>query len=216
MIGAACIFSASHPAPAASISPAMARDDSIERNSEPKANRIDWPAALAEHGRWLRTVVLARVGDHAAADDVMQEVAMAAVEKGHQLRDPTKVAPWLYRLAIFGALQYRRRQGRRRKLLGRFIEREPPADADRHEPDPLAWMLADEQRVMVREALEHLPKRDAEILLLKYTEDWSYRQLAEHLGLSASAVEARLHRARQKMRRALAKLDPSLIGARKG
>ena len=30
-----------------------------------------------------------------------------------------------------------------------------------------------------------------------YLKDWSYRQLAAHLGISESAVEARLHRARQ-------------------
>jgi RNA polymerase sigma-70 factor (ECF subfamily) len=59
---------------------------------------------------------------------------------------------------------------------------------------------------MVRQALETLPPRDAEIMLLKYSEDWSYQQLAEHLGLSVSAVEARLHRARQKMRQALLRL----------
>ena len=51
--------------------------------------------------------------------------------------------------------------------------------------------------MLVRRSLACLPRRDAEILLLKYTENWSYRQLAEHLGLSTSAVEARLHRARQ-------------------
>jgi RNA polymerase sigma-70 factor (ECF subfamily) len=66
---------------------------------------------------------------------------------------------------------------------------------------------------MVRQALDRLPRRDAEILLLKYTEDWSYRQVAEHLGLSTSAVEARLHRARRKMRRVLARLDPTLAAA---
>ena len=49
-----------------------------------------------------------------------------------------------------------------------------------------------------------LDDRDAELLLLKYTEDWSYRQIAANLGVSESAVEARLHRARQKLRSALA------------
>jgi RNA polymerase sigma-70 factor (ECF subfamily) len=188
----------------------MARDDPTERHSEPAANPVDWPAALAEHGRWLRTVVAARVGDFAAADDVMQEVATGAVEKGHQLRDPTRVAPWLYRLAVFAALQHRRRQGRRRKLIERFVERQPPKGADARELDPLDWLLADERKSLVRKALERLPRRDAEILLLKYTEDWSYRELAEHLGLSTSAVEARLHRARKKMRRALTAVDPTL------
>jgi RNA polymerase sigma-70 factor (ECF subfamily) len=191
----------------------MARDDTSQRQSEPAASRVDWSAVLTEHGRWLRTVVMARVGDPAAVDDVLQEVALAAVEKGHQLRDPASVAPWLYRLAVVSALQYRRRQGRRRKLIDRFTVRRPPTDSDTRELNPLDWLLADERKAMVRQAIARLPKRDAEILLLKYTEDWSYRELSEHLGISASAVEARLHRARQKMRSALAKVDPSFSPA---
>jgi RNA polymerase sigma-70 factor (ECF subfamily) len=189
----------------------MARQDMSERPSEPAASRVDWPAVLAEHGRWLRTVVLARVGEPAAVDDVLQEIALSAVEKGHQLRDHERVAPWLYRLAVVAALQYRRRQGRRRKLVDRFTALHPPAECDTREADPLDWLLADERKAMVRQALANLPKRDAEILLLKYTEDWSYCELSEHLGISTSAVEARLHRARQKMRRALAKVDPSFV-----
>jgi RNA polymerase sigma factor (sigma-70 family) len=192
----------------------MARHDTTERPSDPAASRIDWSAVLAEHGRWLRTVVLARVGEPAAVDDVLQEVALAAVDKGHQLRDRERVAPWLYRLAVVAALQYRRRQGRRRKLVDRFTALRPPTDSDTRETDPLDWLLADERKAMVRQALTRLPKRDAEILLLKYTEDWSYRELSEHLGISTSAVEARLHRARQKMRHALAKVDPSFATAR--
>jgi RNA polymerase sigma factor (sigma-70 family) len=192
----------------------MPRDESTVRRNEPVANRLDWPAELDRHGRWLRTVALARVGEAAAADDVMQDVAMTALAKGHQLRDPAKAAGWLYRLVVVAALQYRRRMGRRRKLLDRYADRFPPTDEDAREQDPLGWLLADEQKAMVRQAIEKLPRRDAEIVLLKYTEDWSYQQLAEHLGMSISAVEARLHRARKKMRQALHKLDPSLKARR--
>jgi RNA polymerase sigma-70 factor (ECF subfamily) len=154
------------------------------------------------------------VGEAAAADDVLQEVAMTAVEKGGQLRDSSRIAGWLYRLAVVASLQYRRRQGRRKKLLDRYSSREPNVDGAAREPNPLSWLLADEQKALVRQALTLLPPRDAEIMLLKYTEDWSYQQLAEHLGLSVSAVEARLHRARQKMRQALCRLDPSLNAGR--
>jgi RNA polymerase sigma-70 factor (ECF subfamily) len=192
----------------------MRAGDNTQRGGESAANPVDWTALLAQHARWLRTVVLARVGEAAAVDDVLQEVAIAAVEKGHQLRDPASAAPWLYRLAVMAALQYRRRQGRRRKLLERFAQRSRLEDSDARELDPLDWLLADERKAMIRKALARLPRRDAEILLLKYTEDWSYRDLAEHLGLSTSAVEARLHRARQKMRKALVAVDPTLVGAR--
>ncbi|HEV7226323.1 MAG TPA: sigma factor-like helix-turn-helix DNA-binding protein, partial [Pirellulales bacterium] len=40
-----------------------------------------------------------------------------------------------------------------------------------------------------------------------YTEDWSYLEIAARLGIGHSAVEARLHRARGRMRRELAALD---------
>jgi RNA polymerase sigma-70 factor (ECF subfamily) len=188
----------------------MPSDDPTASQRTTGADPIDWPAELDRHGRWLRTVALARVGEAAAADDVLQEVAMTALEKGNQLRDPGRVAGWLYRLVVVAALQYRRRQGRRKKLLDRYATRQPSVDGVAHEPDPLGWLLADERKTMVRQSLGKLPPRDAEIMLLKYSEDWSYQQLAEHLGLSVSAVEARLHRARQKMRQVLSKMDPSL------
>jgi len=168
---------------------------------------IDWQAALAEHNQWLRTVVYARVGEPEAVDEVMQEVSLAAVEQRSPLSDPTKVAPWLYRLAVTQSLLYRRKQGRRRKLTDRYAQRKRPKEQDNREADPLGWLLADERRRLIRTAVARLPRRDREILLLKYTEDWSYRDLSEHLGITLSAVEARLHRARRRLRDELAALE---------
>jgi RNA polymerase sigma-70 factor (ECF subfamily) len=169
--------------------------------------KIDWQAALAEHDRWLRTVVYARVGEGQAVDEVMQEVSLAAVRQKSPLADPGKVAPWLYRLAVTQSLLYRRKQGRRRKLTDAYARRRRPTEQDDREPDPLGWLLAEERRRLIRTALGRLSKRDAEILLLKYTEGWSYRELAGHMGISESAVQARLHRARRRMRRELAALE---------
>lgn len=169
--------------------------------------KIDWAAALAEHQRWLRAVVLARIGESQAVEEVLQEVALAAVESRSPLADPSRVAPWLYQIAVRQTLLYRRRQGRRRKLVGRFAERVGPKEEDDRSPNPLSWLLAGERNRLIREALEQMPRRDREILLLKYTENWTYRQLAGHLGISSSAVEARLHRARQRLRRELARVE---------
>jgi RNA polymerase sigma-70 factor (ECF subfamily) len=165
--------------------------------------RIDWAATLAEHDRWLRTAVFARLGEHQAVDEVMQEVALAAVAQRAPLKDPARVAAWLYRLAVRQVLLYRRRCGRQRKLLGGYAGSWSGHPISSAAPDPLDWLLQAERRGLVRAALGQLPGRDAEILLLKYTEDWSYRELATHLGVSESAVEARLHRARQRLREAM-------------
>ena len=171
-----------------------------------EAPPLDWSRLLREHQRWLRTVVYARLQDPQAVDEVMQEVALAAVEQKAPLADPAKVAPWLYRLAVRQALLYRRRQGRQRKLLDRYAQRQIGLADSSLRPDPLQWLLAAERRRLLQRALERLPKRDAEILLLKYTEDWSYRQIAEHLGTTEGAIQLRLHRARRKLRQHLASL----------
>lgn len=176
--------------------------------SEPTPTlKIDWEAVLAAHERWLRTVIYARLGEPQAVEDVMQEVSLAAVRQQAPLADPSKVAPWLYRLAVTQSLLYRRKQGRRRRLTDQYAERTRPREEDAREPDPLDWLLADERRSLIRRAVARLVKRDAEILLLKYTEDWSYRELAQHLGVSQTALQARLHRARQRLRDELAALE---------
>ncbi len=165
---------------------------------------IDWQATLVQHDRWLRTVVLARVGAASAVDEVMQEVALAAVRQQAPLADAAKAAPWLYRLAIIQSLLYRRKLGRRRKLTARYAERMRPMEHDSRTVDPLAWLLADERQRAVRQAIGRMPRREAEILLLKYSENWSYLQLAHHLGTTEGAIESRLHRARQRLRQELA------------
>ena len=178
--------------------------------AEADAASVDWPRLLAENDRWLRTVVAVRLGEPQAIDEVMQEVALAAIRQQAPLADREKAAPWLYRLAVRQTLLYRRKQGRRRKLIDRVARRNQPSEADNRDPDPLAWLLAEERRSPVREAMSHLGRHDAEILMLKYIEEWSYRELAEHLGVSESAVEARLYRARQRLRTELTAVN--LVG----
>lgn len=178
---------------------------------------MPWDAALQQHERWLRTVVYSRVGEAQAVDDVMQEVALAIAGRPDRPVVPERMAPWLYRVAVRQALLYRRKAGRRRRLLDRYGQRTGAGVAQVRADDPLDWLLAQERCSLLRSALQQLPMRDAQILRLKYSEDWTYQQIASHLGLSVRAVEARLHRARKRLRLALAaiehdKREPSDVG----
>ena len=166
------------------------------------SSNFDWAEALARHERWLRTVVASRLGEQQAVDEVFQEVSLAAVSSKSSV-DSSSVAGWLYRLAIHKTLMYRRTTGRRRNFNGRYAKRARTKAEDREPNDPLGWLLLDERTALIRRAVGQLPPRDAEILLLKYTEGWSCRDLAAHLGQTEAAIESRLHRARAKLRQAL-------------
>ena len=162
---------------------------------------IDWGRCLAEHAGWLRHVIRARTGEPQAVDEVWQQVSLAAVEQRSPLTDPAKVAPWLHRLAVVLSARYRRQQGRSRKALARLLERGDDAVST----DALSWLIRRERHELTRQALARLAPRDAEVLSLKYGQRWSYRQIAQRLGITEKAVDARMQRAREKLRQELAR-----------
>jgi RNA polymerase sigma-70 factor (ECF subfamily) len=167
------------------------------------AGALDWGATLALHDRWLRRVVSSRLGEPQAVDEVMQDVALAAVAQRSPLHNPARVAVWLYRLAVRHVLIYRRKSGRHRGLVARYAARNGVSELDAS-PSPLAWLVRDERQTLVRDALRRLPPRDAELLILKHAEGFSARELADRLGVAVATIEARLHRARHRLRAELA------------
>lgn len=167
---------------------------------------IDWEQTLEKHRPWLRSVVAARVGEGHGIDEVLQEVAMAAIKGAPADLPPEKAGPWLYAVAVRQALMYRRSAGRRRKLVDGFVEKVQPSN-DSREANPLDWLVAEEQATKIQKAMAALHRRDREILLLKYEQGWSYHDIVDHLGISHSAVEARLHRARGRLRNELVSRD---------
>jgi RNA polymerase sigma-70 factor (ECF subfamily) len=174
---------------------ATGRGEIGQRNGQ-ALSRDFWGEALAEHRPWLLHVIRLRLGEEQAVEEVWQEVACQVYHSSRQLLPPANVAAWLYRISVRQVLQHRRKAGRQRRLLTRYADQvaaSPPLD-------PLTWLISRERQEMVRQAMERLSVRDAQVLLLKYTQDWSYQQIGTHLGLSVSAVEARLHRARQRLR----------------
>lgn len=142
-----------------------------------------------------------RLRDPNAVDDVMQEITLACLKGQNRLKDRSKLAPWLYRIAVRQVLQYRRAAGRRRAFQERLLEGAVDETIQAH--DALDWLLSDEANELVRRAIGELPELDAQMFLLKYLHQFTYRQIAERLGISRSAVESRLHRVRKILRKQL-------------
>src|SRR5260221_5863087 len=140
---------------AATILSSMAKALLLPGSEGPDGVQIDGTARLAEQERWLRTDVLARLGERQAVDEVMQEVALAAVAQKAPLNDPARVGAWLYRIAVRQVLLYRRRRGRQRRLIGNYAGLHRNVAAA---PDPLDWLLRDERSRLLREALGRLPR----------------------------------------------------------
>ena len=181
-------------------------DGPKKSNTGPIKASIDWAQALEINRRWLATVVHARLADHQAAEDVLQEVALAAIRQTSKPTDPTKVAPWLYRIALRKVINHHRSTGRRRKLIDGAIAAGRATELAR-EPAPGEWLMQMESRNNVSKVMKQLEPQDRQILMLKYTEGWGYRELSEHLGITLKTVEYRLLKARRALRAYLSEVE---------
>lgn len=126
------------------------------------------------------------------AEDVAAEVFLAAWRRLEEV--PSDPLPWLLAIAR-GALSNRRRGVERSSaLIMRLRELEPtvPVGGEAQTPDG-----------RVLQALATLAPADQELLLLVAWEQLNRRQLAQALGTSVGTVAVRLHRARNRLARAL-------------
>ena len=158
----------------------------------------NWQTVWQVHSKWLRTVLIARLRDESIAEELLQEVAVIAWRKREQLADPDKIGPWLYRIAIRQIQMLWRKQANSKRFSS--LENLSQDTPDRQQTDPLNWLTSDEAHRLVRDALDRMSSQDREILMLKHTEEWTYQQIADRLGVSVDKIIYRNSRACQRLR----------------
>ncbi|MFA6107928.1 MAG: sigma-70 family RNA polymerase sigma factor [Candidatus Latescibacterota bacterium] len=135
--------------------------------------------------------------DFDVAQDTVQEAFVQAYLHLGQLRDPERFGPWLHQLV---ANQCRRRARQERARPFRDGEE---AQIPSPQPSPADDLERAERRQLVATGLRRLSQTSRLVICLHYLGDLPYPQVASLLGISANAVAARLHRARQQLKESL-------------
>src|SRR5207248_5876084 len=133
---------------------------------------------------------LALTGNPADAEDVAQTTFMNAYRALERGEHPAQPRSWLIAIA-HNVCRQRFRQASRRPAEVVFDEEAAEALV----PDESAPTAADIQR-----ALGHLPTAQREAIVMRELEGRSYAEIGETLGLTVSAVESTLFRARRALR----------------
>jgi RNA polymerase sigma-70 factor (sigma-E family) len=152
-----------------------------------EADAVEWSkassfAALYRTQR-LGMVRLAAflVSDVDLAEDLVQDAFAGLHARWHHLREADRAVAYLRRAVINRS----RSTLRRRRTAGRFLWPRP-------DPSPAAdsqVLMADEHH-RLRQALAGLPRRQREVLVLRYWADLSEAEIAYALGVSRGTVKS--------------------------
>jgi RNA polymerase sigma-70 factor (sigma-E family) len=165
------------------------RDEEVTvQTSDPPKAATDAGAAVTalyrEHAVGLGRAALLLVGDRPSAEDVVQEAFFGLHRRW--LRDGTPRDPVAYiRTAVFNGC---RSVLRRRALRIRLPDAPPVWSAE-------SAVVLDEDRRAVLEAITRLPRRQREVLVLKFYLDLPETEIASALGVSRGTVSSTASRA---------------------
>jgi RNA polymerase sigma-70 factor (ECF subfamily) len=175
------------------------------------------------HASLLR-VAQVYVRDRAVAEEVVQETWLGVIRGIERFEGRSSLKTWIFRILANTAKTRGERERRTipfSALNGagpaepavqpeRFLETDHPEWPGHWASPPASWegipedrLLAGETLGRIREAIDELPRMQAQAVTLRDVEGWSSEEVCALLGISEGNQRVLLHRARSKVRRAL-------------
>ena len=143
------------------------------------------------------------------AEDVVQEVFLAAWRHLDGLAEPERFSGWLRRIAVTRALNHVDRAGERLRRASTPLEDDDAGRTALASPaaSPLRTLEARELLHRLAVCLERLPVAWRAVLVLRENEALAYERIAATLGIAIGTVRSRLARARIALRECIAEGD---------
>ena len=168
---------------------------------EPADDPAGWDATTAVtvlySAHWSQLVRLATLltRDASVAEEIVQEAFVKLHGRWPRLADPGSAHAYLRTSVVNGSRSALRHRG----VTERYRQPGPTAPAG---PEERAVQADQDGRVLA--ALRALPRRQQEVLVLRYYSDLSETEIAQSLGISRGAVKSHAHRGMAALRSALA------------
>lgn len=155
------------------------------RRGEPEALHV----LFETHKDRVYSIALRYCGDVALAQDITQDTFIKLFSTLASFRGDSKFESWLYRLVVNSCFDHKRKSRRLVPLFDRFCSllRAPSASA-------LEDVMRAEMSGRLHSAIAALPPEQRMVIVLRYTQNLAYDEIAEIMGCSAGTVGSRLNR----------------------
>ena len=197
------------PMPASTVSGIPLRAESQRDDSEgtivQRAQRGDEQALAALyqlHNKLVYSVCLRMTKDVAAAEDMTQEAFIQVFRNLNSFRGGSAFSTWVYRVAVNTVLMKSRRKTPPVLSLDEPVSRNSPSLKREVEKEDLN-LRGTIDRIVLRHAIEELPRGCRQIYELHEVEGYAHHEIAEQLQCSIGNSKSQLHKAKKTMRKLL-------------
>jgi len=149
----------------------------------------------ARHGASLLVYLNGQLGNRGLAEEILQDVMLAAWKGVARFRRESSVRTWLFAIARHKAINARRKK----RLALVSLNDKLMVDS----PSPLETLETSAEQAEVQGALRHLPAEQQETLELVFYHGMSGPEAAAVLGVAPGTVKSRLYRAKAMLRKLL-------------
>ena len=144
------------------------------------------------------------LGDRVDAEDVVQETFLRVYRNKHLYRNIAKFSTWIYTIASNLAKTELRRR-RRRRILSLSNMGFDNRDYDIPDGDATPEGIVDGgmKESIIRQAIETLPAKFKEVVILRDVQEFSYEEISEILDIPIGTVKSRVNRGRSRLQKKL-------------
>lgn len=132
--------------------------------------------------------------NEALAQDATQEIFTKIFLNLAKFGEKSKFSTWLYSITYNYCIDFLRRNQKQAAIFSDEIEKAPDL-AQEEVPDEALLAMEVKQ---LKTVLDNIPAGDKAVLLMKYQDDMSIKQIAEILDKTESAIKMKLKRAKAK------------------
>ena len=144
------------------------------------------------------------VGDYDAAQDIAQDAFIRAYTRLDQYEERASFSTWLYRITVNLALDYLRKQKKKRQdsIETHEYELDQKSMQTRFAgSDPAELVEQSELREILQAGLETLTENQRTATVLKYFNQMSSKEIADIMGCAEGTVRIHIHRALQNLKK---------------
>ena len=155
-----------------------------------KDGRVEKLAVLFErHHVMLFNFFLRLSGSREVGEDLVQEVFFRILKYRKTFQGQSKFTVWMYQIARHVHVDHLRKRGVAVPLDDQYEK------VVSQEMSPLDRFDRDQEAALLRQALDKLPLKKREILILSRYQDMKYQELAELFGCQVGTIKSYVHRA---------------------